>query len=128
MVPVLFIAKRLAFVSVLIVANEFLWVQVALMNFTALASVSFTLWYMPMETKQANLFDAFNDCTLLLLTYLLWCFSDIVGEAETRYDLGYWFIGINFGNIAVHIIFMIAATILSAKLFVKRCKNRRNAK
>ena len=60
--PVLFIAKRLAFVSVIIVTNEFLCIKIALMNLTALASVSFTLWYMPMESKQAKLFEAFNDC------------------------------------------------------------------
>ena len=84
-VPILFFTKRLVFVSFLIVANEYLWVQVATLNFLALASIIYVLWFRPMESRQANLIEVFNDYTLLLLTYLLWCFTDIIGEPETRY-------------------------------------------
>ena len=97
-------------------AHEYLWVQVALLNFTALTTAIFTLWYMPMESRVANLFEIFNDCTLLLLTYHLWCFTDIVGEPETRYELGYVFIGVSLGNISVHLVFMLLAIIIRAKL------------
>ena len=126
-VPVFFFTKRLIFVSILVLASEYLWVQVAALNFTALATVSFTLWYMPLESRQANLFDFFNDSTLLVLTYHLWCFTDIVGEAETRYLLGFWFIGASLGNIAVHLSFMIAYTISVMKQSCRKRKYRKNA-
>ena len=122
-----YFAKRLIFVSILVLASEYLWVQVAALNFTTLATVSFTLWYMPLDSRQANLFDFFNDCTLLVLTYHLWCFTDIVGEAETRYLLGFSFIGASLGNVAVHISFMVAFTIGQIMLYFKKRKYRRNA-
>ena len=75
---------------------------------------------MPLESRQANLFEFFNDCTLLVLTYHLWCFTDIVGEAETRYLLGFCFIGASLGNIVVHLSFMIAYTIGQTRLFFKK--------
>ena len=100
-------------------AREYLWVQVALLNFTALTTASFTLWYMPMESRFANLIECFNDCTLLLLTYHLWCFTDIVGEPETRYELGYVFIGVSMGNVGVHFVFMLLVTLSRAKLALK---------
>ena len=118
--PLFYFAKRLIFVSILVLASEYLWVQVAALNFTTLATVSFTLWYMPLDSRQANLFDFFNDCTLLLLTYPLWCFTDIVWEAETRYLLGFYFIGACLGNVVVHLSFMIAYTFGQIKLFFKK--------
>ena len=69
---------------------------------------------MPMESRVANLFEFFNDCTLLLLTYHLWCFTDIVGEPETRYQLGYIFIGVSLGNICVHFVAMVIVTFTRA--------------
>ena len=117
--PVIFFLKRLAFVLVLVLAREYLWVQVALLNFTALTTATFTLWYMPMQSKMANLFEFFNDCTLLLLTYHLWCFTDIVGEPETRYELGYVFTGVSLGNVSVHLVTMLLETFIRAKLALK---------
>ena len=78
-VPIFFFIKRLIFVSFLVVANAYLWVQVATLNFIALASIMFILWFKPMETKKANMTEVFNDYTLLVLTYFLWCFTDIIG-------------------------------------------------
>ena len=128
LVPISFFAKRLIIASILVTGNKFLWIQVALLNFTALASIGITLWYMPLESFQANVFEVFNDCTLLSLTYLLWCFTDIVGEPETRHELGYVFIAVSLGNIAVHMIFLIYESIYRAKLSCKRCTNKRRAK
>ena len=102
MVPVIFFAKRLLLASILIVANDFLWVQLAILNFMALCSLILTLSYNLMESKKANVLEAFNDCTLLVLTYHLWCYTEFVGEVETRYELGYSYIGFFFGNIIVH--------------------------
>ena len=119
-VPIFFFAKRLVFVSFLVVANAYLWVQVATLNFLALTSIIYMLWYKPMETLQANLIEVFNDYTLLVMTYFLWCFTDIIGEPETRYELGYVFISIILGNVALHLILMITSILMDLKLKYKR--------
>ena len=116
LVPILFFAKRLLIASLLITENDFLWVNVAALNFIALGSNVFHLWYMPLESRKANVLEVFNDCTLLMLTYLLWCFTDIVEEPETREQLGYVFISVSLGNIAVHLIMMLCETGFRVKL------------
>ena len=86
------------------------------LNFTALASVSITLWFMPLDSLKANILEVYNDCTLLALTYLLWCFTDMVRESETSYELGYYFIAVCLGNIAVHMVIMLGESGKKAKL------------
>ena len=78
MVPALFFVKRIIMVLILIFAKDYLWVQVALLNFMALSSMMITVWYLPYDSKKANFFEAFNDCTMLVLTYHAWCFTDFV--------------------------------------------------
>ena len=103
-VPIFFFAKRLIFISFLVTANYYLWVQVAILNFTTLASIVYMLWFRPLNS---TLVEVLNDYTLLVLTYFLWCFTDIIKEPETRYELGYVFIIIFLGNLAFHMILMI---------------------
>ena len=79
----------------------------------------FLQWYMPLKSKRANNLETFNECTLLFLTYLMWCFSDFVGEAETRNKLGFWFIAICLSNVAVHIVMMAYKSIRRS---IKKCK------
>lgn len=47
---------------------------------------------------------AFNECTTLMVLYMLLCFSDFVPEAKVRSNLGLVFVGIVSGNVCVHII------------------------
>ena len=78
MVPALFFVKRIVMVLILIFAKDYLWVQVGLLNFMALSSMMITVWYLPYDSKKANFFEAFNDCTMLVITYHAWCFTDFV--------------------------------------------------
>ena len=121
LVPVFFFVKRLLFIGALVLANAYLWVQVALLMLVALGSAVFMLQCMPLESRKANLFEVFNECTLLVLTYLLWCFTQIIGEPETRHLLGYAFIGASLGNVGVHLLAMLLETAINARL---RCKRR----
>ena len=102
--------------------------QVALLNFSALTTIIFTLWFMPLVTRHANIIEAFNDCTILVLTYHLWCFTDMVRDPEVRHLLGFAFITTSLGNVAVHLILMLHESGIRAKLYYKRCTNRRKAK
>ena len=121
LMPTLYFVKRLLFASLLVGASEYLWVQVALLNFSTLASLMYVLWYMPLESTRANLFEVFNDVTLLLLTYLLWCFTDWIVEPETRHELGFIFIAISLGNVALHLFTMVLESLRGIK---EKCKQR----
>ena len=66
--------------------------------------------------------ETFNECTLLFLTYLMWCFSDFVAEPETRNSLGFWFIAINLSNVAVHLTLMAFKSIRRS---IRKCKQKK---
>ena len=80
------------------------------------------MWFKPLETNKANYLECFNDCTLIVLTYSMWCFTDMVPEADTRYNVGYGFIVVSLANIAVHLLNMLIETIYRARLSYKRHK------
>ena len=80
----------------------------------------FILWYMPLESRQANLYEVINDCTLLLLTYHLWLFTDVVGEPETRHLLGFAFMAVCLGNVGIHLVTMIVTTGITVKLSCRK--------
>ena len=107
LLPVFFFVKRLILIAILIFASHCIWVQIALLNSMALATIIFTLWYMPWESRQDNYLEAFNEATILLLTYHLWSFANIVREPETLYDIGYVFVGATLANILVHLVLMV---------------------
>ena len=121
-VPVLFFMRRILFVFIALVMREYFWVQLASINFVALGAVIFIMWARPLETRQANISETFNDCTLLVITYHLWCFTDIIPKPETRNYLGFTFIGTSLGNIVIHLISMLLSSLARAKL---ECKRRR---
>ena len=83
---------------------------------------------MILESKKANVLQALNDCTLLILTYNLWCFTDIVWEPETRERLGYVYVAFCLSNISVHLVIMLSESFYRIKLSFKRCINRKKAK
>ena len=127
MVPIFFFAKRLCLVLILLGAGSYLWVQIAMLNSMAVASIIYVMWFMPFENKSMNYIEVMNEVTLLLLTYTLWCFTDFVPEAETRHLLGFVFIATSQGNVIVHLILMVCETMKRIELGCKRCINRRKA-
>ena len=71
----------------------------------------------PLADPRCNKIEVFNEITVLSLTYMLIFFTDIVGEAQFRSDLGILYLCITFSNIAMHIFLL---TFESCRSF-KRC-------
>ena len=117
----LFFFKRFAFIVIILVLKDYLWFQIMAINCLTLGTVIFTLWYWPLETKQANLFEVFNDVALLLMTYHMWCFTDIVPEPETRHMLGFSFIAVSMMNILVHLVTMLLESGIKMRQTCRKC-------
>ena len=80
-IPILLLARRAIFVATVIYLADFTWAQLAIQNFVSLGAVIFIMWYKPMRSNRANRVEVFNECTILLLNYLLMCFTDFVPDA-----------------------------------------------
>ena len=61
-----------------------------------------------------------NECTSIVLTYGLFCFTDFVPSEETRSDIGYCYIVVSCAYISVHLIVLGIETVYRVKLVCKK--------
>ena len=119
------IVRRVLFVITVISARDYLFFQLATQNFTALGMVIFLQWYLPLESKFASHVETFNEFTMLMLTYLLMCFTDFVPDAHMRSDVGLAYVSVNFSNIGFHVFIMLGTSLLQVKTNCRRKMIRR---
>ena len=78
----------------------------------------------PFEEARLHQIEVFNECTILLLTYLLLLFSDLVPTASIRSDIGLFYMSVSFGNIAVHLYLLLSVNLSSLFKCLKRRKGK----
>ena len=83
-VPLMFFLRRLVFILVVIEYREFLWGQLALQSFISVGMCIYLQWYKPFDSKFTDNMETFNEATVVVLTYFLFCFTDFVPESKTR--------------------------------------------
>lgn len=82
----------------------------------------------PLESKFALRLEILNEWTLLLLSYMLICFSGLIPNEDDRYKLGYAYTVASVANIGVHVVFLLSSTIYKSKLCCKRAIFKRKLK
>lgn len=76
----------------------------------------------PMETKEKNNREAFDECIINFLLIHMFCMTDFVPDAYARSLVGYSFCALFTGFLAFNIVQMIIQSIKSIRLLVARCK------
>jgi len=89
--------------------------------------IIFLLTYWPFESFFAVRMAVMDECTILMLSYFLLCFTDFVPEAENRSEIGPFYIGVVLSNVLVHFIFLLLDVGSKSKLRCKRCFNKHKA-
>ena len=123
--PIMFFARRVAFIVLVLYFRENIWAQLAVQNFVSLGLCIYLQWYMPFEEKFNNHIETFNEATVLCLTYCLFCFTDFVPEAENLNELGHAYNCIFYVNLAVHAFIMLRSALCRTILY---CKTRFQAR
>ena len=85
-------------------------------------------WYRPFADNFLNHIEAFNEATMLALTYFLFCFTDFVPDAETRYKLGFAYIATSFVNLAVHMVIMLRGSFIKVRQSCRKFRHNRRIK
>ena len=126
LVPTVFVYRRLIFISSIILLGDNIFflilIQISMVQFQLFVLHSLRVF----ESKVALWKQTQDECTYLLLLYVLICFNDFVPDPELRSQLGYVYISIMFSNIGVHFINLIRSTISLFILSLKRCWRRRH--
>lgn len=113
--PAMFFFRRAAFLIAILVFRGTLIAQLAIQNFISLALCIYLQWYEPMDSKLATNLETFNELTVLIMTYFLFCFNDFVPDANTRSQLGHYYTSVTLFNVTVHLIIMLASSLQSIK-------------
>ena len=126
LVPIIFFYRRLIFIT-----------SIIYLRFNILALIMIQIGMILFQLSVIHLLRTFvskaslwkqtqDECTYLLLFYILMCFTDFVPDPEQRSKLGIVYISIMFINIGLHLIILLRSTLSSLKLGLKRCIARRN--
>ena len=123
-VPLSFFLRRITFVLSALFLGNFLWAQLAILIMISIFMIILLLWWSPLESRFATFMEILNEETILLLSYLLMCFTDFVSEPEIRSYVGYVYICVAILNITVHLVCLLLATCIKIKSFCRRkfCK------
>ena len=91
-----------------------------------------TLFYLligrPLKDKSANTVEVINEVTTLLLSCIVFCFSNVLVDNEAKYNLGWAFIGIFLLNFVYNLVLLVIGIIHSyyvlGKMIIKRIRNK----
>jgi len=122
-----FFGRRIAFIASVILLEDLLWAQLAIHINISVFMIIFLLTYWPFESFFAVRMAVMDECTILVLSYFLLCFTDFVPEAESRSEIGHVYIAVVLSNVLVHFIFLMHDSGSKSKLRCKRCFNKHKA-
>ena len=124
--PFWFCMRRLLFSIVCIYAQDDLWLQITLAYVVGMVNLAYLVVQRPFDDEKVNNLEIMNEATNFLLLYHVVLFSGVVPDSETRYLLGWSFIGINAMNMMVHFGLLIKETYYSIKEWCKKRKAKKD--
>ena len=60
-----------------------------------------------MDSARANILTTINEVTMMVLIYFMMVFTEFVEDGNTRYTIGFVYIGISQGNLVLHMLSML---------------------
>ena len=81
----------------------------------------YCLYYKPFIYKDLNYFEAFNQATIAILSYLVTVFTDYTLDSDFKYEMGKVWIVIFMLNYFISAVYLLVRTIV---FFVKNVKDR----
>ena len=122
--PMIFMGRRFVLVLLVTVVRDSLPIQVVTMVGFSVIQVAYLTTYRPFLNSLLLRLDVFNEFTTVILVDLLLVFSEANQE---KFDLeaDVFFLACLFGNLCVHIFFLMVNTVHGIKLSCKRQRARR---
>ena len=103
----LFLFRRFLFALTAVYLGSSIVAQVYLVHYASLSLLIYMMLILPMENEVHNGVQIFNESILLLLTGMLFLFTEFVGDPIMRYRVGWWLIYIIVFNLAVNVISLL---------------------
>ena len=107
--PIIFILRRFVLVFLAIVTKELLFVQLSVMILISMGQTWYLINFRPFKQPLLLKLDIMNEVTIVFLVDVLTCFSQANTE-PIDYEMDIIFLVGLFGNIAVHLFFLVRNT------------------
>ena len=120
----IFMLRRFALVVVVTVARKHLFLQMTTMVICSVIQVAYLTNWRPSSERLLQRLDIFNEWTTVILVDMLLIFS--AGNLE-KFDLqaDCFFLAVLFGNLCVHLFFLVKSTIVSTKEDCRKARKKR---
>ena len=125
--PIIFVLRRFIFVFLAIVTKQYFFIQLFVMILISVGQVAYLTVCKPFEEPLLLKLEIFNEVTTVVLIDLLTCFTRAnTMPLDLEMDINF-LVGL-FGNIAVHLYFLIKNSVKNIRLYCrkKRCCRRKN--
>ena len=123
-----FFIRRYLLIYVIVIYPDHIFKQLMLAMFASLISTSYTIVVKPYDDRAMNNQEAVNELTVLISTYLLYAFTNIIEKMSDLVMFGWISIGITCANILFNLLVMACISCFHAKLSIQRWYNLRKAK
>ena len=100
--------------------SGFVWLQIASQFACCIAMIIYLGFVWPFESHVITWTEIFNEVAVLLLCYFMFCFTDWVPLAATRYQIGWLFISIICLHLLGHLFLLIRNTYTDLKKRLRR--------
>ena len=122
-----FLIRRLVFSASCVFITDFATIQLQLYCLCSLFNIIILGYVRPFTAM--NHLELYNECTILVISYHLFTFTDFVDNESDRDGIGYSLVAITCLNIFVNFIIMLYQSFFLLKRFIlklwhKRCRRK----
>ena len=119
----LLIGRRISLLYVAMFIFQNAWLHICLYMFSNLLFLTYLVGLEPFESSFLNRLRIFNECTSLIIAYLIAMVNDLRYGPETNVKIGELMIYTLFASWTINLVIVVLFSLKSIYLWCKRCKN-----
>ena len=82
--------------------------------------MSYTAFVLPYKSFMQNIQEVFNECTVIVASYHLFCFTEWIFDMERRFELGWSLIAVIVLNVFFNIALLAFVVLKSAYIKLRK--------
>ena len=120
----LLIGRRISLLYIAMFIFQNAWLHICLYMITNMLFLAYLVALMPFESSLMNRLRIFNECTSLIIAYLIAIINDIRYGPETNVKIGELMIYTLFASWTINLLLVVLTSLKSTYLYIRRYHNR----
>ena len=121
----MFFIRRYTLIFVLVIYTDWRFLQIKVTMIGAIVMTTYTCVARPFEERILNKQEVMNEVLVTFATYLLYAYTEILGDLDQLRMIGWMSIGLCGVIVAVNLTFMCCITLHTCKLRLKRYQTKK---